>query len=109
MKLLRYGDAGGERPAVLDRHGVVRDLSGELPDLGPEQLSPGSLRRLSQLDPSSLPAIAGGPRLGVPVAGIRKFIAVGLNYADHAAEARLPVPTEPVLFSKAISCPERSE
>jgi 2,4-didehydro-3-deoxy-L-rhamnonate hydrolase len=104
MKLLRYGGAGRERPAVLDRDGVVRDLSGELPDLGPEQLSPGSLRRLSQLEPSSLPAITGEPRLGVPLAGIRKFIAVGLNYADHAAEARLPVPTEPVLFTKAISC-----
>jgi 2-keto-4-pentenoate hydratase/2-oxohepta-3-ene-1,7-dioic acid hydratase in catechol pathway len=104
MKLVRYGGVGRERPAVLDRDGVLRDLSGELPDLSPEQLGPASLQRLSQLDPSSLPSIAGEPRFGVPVAGIRKFIAVGLNYADHAAEARLPVPTEPVLFTKAISC-----
>jgi 2,4-didehydro-3-deoxy-L-rhamnonate hydrolase len=104
MKLLRYGAAGGELPGVLDRDGVVRDLSGELPDLTPEHLSPGSLRRLATLNPASLPAITGQPRLGVPVAGIRKFIAVGLNYADHAAEAGLPVPAEPVLFTKAISC-----
>jgi 2-keto-4-pentenoate hydratase/2-oxohepta-3-ene-1,7-dioic acid hydratase in catechol pathway len=104
MKLVRYGVAGGELPGVLDRDGVVRDLSGELPDLTPEHLSPGSLRRLATLNPASLPAVTGQPRLGVPVAGIRKFIAVGLNYADHAAEAGLPVPAEPVLFTKAISC-----
>jgi 2-keto-4-pentenoate hydratase/2-oxohepta-3-ene-1,7-dioic acid hydratase in catechol pathway len=104
MKLVRYGVAGGELPGVLDRDGVVRDLSGELPDLTPEHLSPGSLRRLATLNPASLPAVTGQPRLGVPVAGIRKFIAVGLNYADHAAEAGLPVPVEPVLFTKAISC-----
>jgi 2,4-didehydro-3-deoxy-L-rhamnonate hydrolase len=104
MKLVRYGVAGEELPGVLDRDGVVRDLSGELPDLTPEHLSPGSLRRLATLNPASLPAVTGQPRLGVPVAGIRKFIAVGLNYADHAAEAGLPVPAEPVLFTKAISC-----
>jgi 2-keto-4-pentenoate hydratase/2-oxohepta-3-ene-1,7-dioic acid hydratase in catechol pathway len=104
MKLLRYGDAGREKPGILDRDGTVRDLSGELEDLGGEHLSPAALRRLRHLDPRSLPAVAGQPRLGVPVAGLRKFIAVGLNYADHAAEAQLPVPTEPVLFTKAISC-----
>jgi 2,4-diketo-3-deoxy-L-fuconate hydrolase len=104
MKLLRYGPAGHEKPGVLDRAGVVRDLSGQLPDLTPDYLSAASLRRLAGLDLSSLPAVAGAPRLGVPVAGIGKFIAVGLNYADHAAEAGLPVPKEPVLFSKAISC-----
>jgi 2-keto-4-pentenoate hydratase/2-oxohepta-3-ene-1,7-dioic acid hydratase in catechol pathway len=104
MKLLRYGVPGRERPGVLDRSGVVRDLSGALPDLSPEHLGPGSLRRLAQLDLGSLPAVAGQPRLGVPVAGIGKFIAVGLNYADHAAEAHLPVPAEPVLFTKAVSC-----
>jgi 2,4-didehydro-3-deoxy-L-rhamnonate hydrolase len=104
MKLVRYGVAGRELPGVLDRDGVVRDLSGELPDLTPEHLSPSSLRRLAKLNPSSLPAVTGQPRLGVPVAGIGKFIAVGLNYADHAAEAGLPVPAEPVLFTKAISC-----
>jgi 2,4-didehydro-3-deoxy-L-rhamnonate hydrolase len=89
---------------VLDRAGVVRDLSGELPDLTPQHLGASSLRRLAALDLSSLPAIAAATRLGVPVAGIGKFIAVGLNYADHAAETGLPVPKEPVLFTKAISC-----
>ena len=104
MKLLRYGPAGQERPGILGPDGVLRDLSGRLPDVTPEQLSVGALQRLSGLDSSTLPAVTGQPRLGVPVAGIRKFIAVGLNYADHAAEAGLPVPTEPVLFTKAISC-----
>ena len=104
MKLLRYGSPGQEKPGLLDRDGVLRDLSGELPDFTPEQLSGERLRQLSKLDPATLPEVAGRPRLGVPVAGIRKFIAVGLNYADHAAEAGLPVPKEPVLFTKAISC-----
>jgi 2-keto-4-pentenoate hydratase/2-oxohepta-3-ene-1,7-dioic acid hydratase in catechol pathway len=104
MRLLRYGPVGQEKPGVLDRDGVLRDLSGELPDLTPAQLSAPSLQRLRQMDLSALPAVPGRPRLGVPVAGIGKFIAVGLNYADHAAEAALPVPKEPVLFTKAISC-----
>jgi 2,4-didehydro-3-deoxy-L-rhamnonate hydrolase len=104
MKLLRYGAAGHERPGVLDRDGVLRDLSGELPDLAPEHLGVDNLRRLAGLKLSSLPAVAGRPRLGVPIAGIGKFIAVGLNYIDHAAEAGLPLPKEPVLFTKAISC-----
>src|SRR5579863_1618968 len=104
MKLLRYGPVGQERPGILGPDGVLRDLSGRLPDLTAQQLSPHALRRLSGLDSSTLPLVAGEPRLGVPVAGIRKFIAVGLNYADHAAEAGLPVPNEPVLFTKAISC-----
>jgi 2,4-didehydro-3-deoxy-L-rhamnonate hydrolase len=104
MKLLRYGPAGREKPGLLDRDGVLRDLSQELPDLTPEQLSAARLRRLGGIDPATLPAVAGQARLGVPIAGIRKFIAVGLNYADHAAEAGLAVPAEPVLFTKAISC-----
>ncbi|MGC2459947.1 MAG: fumarylacetoacetate hydrolase family protein [Steroidobacteraceae bacterium] len=104
MKLLRYGPRGQERPGVLGRDGVIHDLSRELPDLTPEQLIPDSLRSLSKLDPGTLPAVGGEPRLGVPVAGIRKFIAVGLNYADHAAEAGMPIPQEPVVFMKAISC-----
>jgi 2,4-diketo-3-deoxy-L-fuconate hydrolase len=104
MKLLRYGPWGQEKPGVLDREHRLRDLSGVLPDLTPEQLSADRLRRLAQLDAAALPLVTGQPRLGVPVAGIRKFIAVGLNYADHAAEAGLPVPPEPVLFMKAISC-----
>ena len=104
MKLLRYGPPGQEKPGLVDREGMIRDLSGELSDLTPEHLSHDRLRQLSQLDPASLPAVAGRQRLGVPVAGIRKFIAVGLNYADHAAEAGLELPREPVLFTKAISC-----
>jgi 2,4-didehydro-3-deoxy-L-rhamnonate hydrolase len=104
MKLLRYGPLGQEKPGLLDSDGVLRDLSGELPDFTPEQLSSERLRQLSKLDPATLPEVPGRPRLGVPVAGIRKFVAVGLNYADHAAEAGLPVPKEPVLFTKAISC-----
>ena len=89
---------------MLGPDGVIHDLSRELPDLTPEQLIPDSLRSLSKLDPGTLPAVGGEPRLGVPVAGIRKFIAVGLNYADHAAEAGMPIPQEPVVFMKAISC-----
>jgi 2,4-diketo-3-deoxy-L-fuconate hydrolase len=104
MKLLRYGPWGQEKPGVVDRELRLRDLSGVLPDLTPEQLSADGLRRLAQLDAAALPLVSGQPRLGVPVAGIRKFIAVGLNYADHAAEAGLAVPPEPVLFMKAISC-----
>jgi 2,4-diketo-3-deoxy-L-fuconate hydrolase len=104
MKLLRYGPWGQEKPGVVDRDHRLRDLSGVLPDLTPEQLSADGLRRLAQLDAAALPLVSGQPRLGVPVAGIRKFIAVGLNYADHAAEAGLAVPPEPVLFMKAISC-----
>ncbi len=104
MKLLRYGPVGREKPGLLDSAGVIRDLSGRIPDLTPEQLAPAKLATLAALDPKSLPAVEGKPRLGVPVAGTRKFIAIGLNYADHAAEANLPLPPEPVIFTKAISC-----
>ena len=104
MKLLRYGPLGHEKPGLLDGAGVIRDLSGRFPDLTPDQLSPAKLATLAAIDVHSLPAVEGKPRLGIPVAGVRKFIAIGLNYADHAAEANLPVPTEPVIFTKAISC-----
>ena len=104
MKLLRYGPVGREKPGLLDSAGVIRDLSGRIPDLTPEQLAPAKLAALAALDPKSLPAVEGKPRLGVPVTGTRKFIAIGLNYADHAAEANLPLPPEPVIFTKAISC-----
>ncbi len=104
MKLLRYGPVGREKPGLLDGAGVIRDLSGRFPDLTPDQLSPAKLATLAAIDVHSLPAVEGKPRLGIPVAGVRKFIAIGLNYADHAAEANLPVPTEPVIFTKAISC-----
>ena len=103
MKLLRYGPAGRERPGLLDAEGRIRDLSAHLPDLGPDALAPERLAALARLDPSSLPLVEGTPRLGVPVAGVGKFIAIGLNYADHAAESNLPIPTEPVVFTKAIS------
>jgi 2,4-didehydro-3-deoxy-L-rhamnonate hydrolase len=104
MKLLRYGPAGHEQPGLLDSNGRIRSLAGIIPDLTPQHLSPAGLARLAAVDPASLPAATGNPRLGVPVAGTRKFIAIGLNYADHAAESNLPVPAEPVVFTKAVSC-----
>src|SRR5438309_1730210 len=104
MKLLRYGPAGREQPGILDGQGRIHALSGHIRDIGPEQLSPAGLKALSAIDPSSLPLVSGNPRLGLPFAGTRKFIAIGLNYADHAAESNLPIPQEPVVFTKAISC-----
>ena len=104
MKLLRYGPVGREKPGLLDSAGVLRDLSGRIPDLTPDQLAPAKLAALAAIDPKSLPAVEGKPRIGIPVTGSRKFIAIGLNYADHAAEANLPLPPEPVIFTKAISC-----
>ena len=104
MKLLRYGPAGRERPGLLDAQGRLRALAGAIDDLGPEQLAPASLAHLAAIDPEALPAVDGHPRLGVPVAGTRKFLAIGLNYADHAAESNLPVPAEPLVFTKAVSC-----
>lgn len=104
MKLLRYGPAGLEQPGVLDAQGGIRALAGQVRDIGPEQLSNAALRALAAIDPSSLPLVSSNPRLGVPFAGTRKFIAIGLNYADHAAESNLPIPSEPVVFTKAVSC-----
>jgi 2-keto-4-pentenoate hydratase/2-oxohepta-3-ene-1,7-dioic acid hydratase in catechol pathway len=104
MKLLRFGPRGAERPALLDTAGVIRDLSAHVADLTPAALSAESLAKLRALDPRTLPAVPGTPRIGVPVNGIGKFIAIGLNYADHAAEAGLPLPTEPTVFTKAVSC-----
>jgi 2,4-didehydro-3-deoxy-L-rhamnonate hydrolase len=103
MKLLRYGPAGQERPGLLDRDGRIRDLSDHVPDIDPRCLGTEGLAKLAGLAPESLPAVAGELRLGVPIAGIGKFIAIGLNYADHAAESNLPIPQEPVVFTKAIS------
>src|SRR5450631_775537 len=104
MRLLRYGPVGSERPGLLDRRGAIRDLSAHVPDITAETVTPAELTRLAALDPEALPVVGGTPRLGVPVRGIGKFIAIGLNYADHAKEANLPVPPEPPIFSKAISC-----
>ena len=104
MKLLRYGPPGKEKPGLLDADGRLRDLSAVVPDIGPAQLGDAALARLQRLNVDKLPLVKGTPRLGCPVAGIGKFIAIGLNYADHAAESGLPVPKEPVVFTKAISC-----
>ncbi|GAB4202836.1 MAG: fumarylacetoacetate hydrolase family protein [Tibeticola sp.] len=104
MKLVRYGRQGKEKPGLIDAEGVLRDLSAHLPDLTGEALSPASLARLARLRPKALPAVRGKPRLGCPVARVGKFVAIGLNYADHAAEAGMPLPTEPVVFMKATSC-----
>jgi 2,4-didehydro-3-deoxy-L-rhamnonate hydrolase len=104
MKLLRYGPAGSEQPGILDSQGQIRALTGRHADFGPEQLAPAALKALAAIDPTSLPVVSGNPRLGLPFSGTRKFIAIGLNYADHAAESNLPIPTEPVVFTKAVSC-----
>ncbi|MEJ7928419.1 fumarylacetoacetate hydrolase family protein [Ramlibacter sp. AN1015] len=104
MKLLRYGNPGREKPALLEAGGKLRDLSAVVPDIGPEQLGPAGLARLARLDPEKLPAVRGKPRLGCPVAQIGKLVAIGLNYADHAAEAGAPLPSEPIVFLKATSC-----
>jgi 2-keto-4-pentenoate hydratase/2-oxohepta-3-ene-1,7-dioic acid hydratase in catechol pathway len=104
MKLLRYGPAGREQPGILDSQGQIRALSGKYADFTAEQLAPAALKALAAIDPTSLPVVSGNPRLGLPFSGTRKFIAIGLNYADHAAESNLPAPTEPVIFTKAVSC-----
>jgi len=103
MKLLRYGPIGAEMPGLLDAEGQIRDLSLHVSDIGPVQLSPASLDRLRAIDPKSLPLVHGSPRIGVPVSGIGKFIAIGLNFADHAAESNAPIPKEPIVFTKAIT------
>ncbi|GHH09918.1 FAA-hydrolase [Sphingomonas glacialis] len=102
MKLCRYGPVGAEKLGLVDADGVSRDVSGIVDDITPATLD--VIERLRATDLASLREVEGEPRFGVPVAGIGKFIAVGLNYADHAAEANLPVPPEPIFFTKAISC-----
>lgn len=104
MKLLRYGPKGQEKPGTLDAEGRIRDLSGVIADITPDQLHGPALKALKAIDPTTLPVVEGQPRYGVPVNGVRKFLAIGLNYADHAAESNLPVPAEPILFTKATSC-----
>ena len=103
MKLLRHGPKGHEKPALLDAKGLVRDLSGLIGDIGPTTLSPTSLATLRSVDVSTLPVVPQG-RLAVPWAGMGKFVAIGLNYADHAAESNMPIPKEPIVFSKTTSC-----
>ncbi len=103
MKLMRLGPRGSERPALLDAQGRARDLSGVLPDITASILSPSSLERLRKIDPNTLPLIELPGRIGAPWAGCEKFICIGLNYADHAAEAGLALPKEPIIFMKPIS------
>ncbi|MHA1571409.1 MAG: fumarylacetoacetate hydrolase family protein [Alphaproteobacteria bacterium] len=103
MKLLRYGPAGAEKPGLLDNSGVIRDLSGVIDDVAGDALLPGTIARLAAMDPASLPAVDGNPRLGPCVGQVGKFMCIGLNYSDHAAESGLAVPDEPVLFMKATS------
>lgn len=103
MKLLRYGTPGREKPGLLDADGSIRDLSGVLPDIAGDALLPESLARIRTLDPASLPRVDGAPRLGPCVAGVGKFVCVGLNYSDHAAESGMRVPSEPIIFMKATS------
>jgi 2-keto-4-pentenoate hydratase/2-oxohepta-3-ene-1,7-dioic acid hydratase in catechol pathway len=104
MKLLRYGPPGQERPGLLDLDGAMRDISSVIPDIDGEALSQAGLARLASVDIATLPIVRGEPRIGVPVAAVPKFIAIGTNYRDHAIEAKLPIPTEPVVFMKATSC-----
>ena len=104
MKLVRYGTPGSEEPGLIDADGNIRGLSAHITDLKGDALSPQSLAKIGTLAPESLPLVSGNPRLGSCVSQPGNFIAVGLNYADHAAESNLPVPKEPVLFNKAPSC-----
>ena len=104
MKLVRYGNPGKEKPGLIDDHGQLRDLSAVIPDIGADQLGDVTLAKLRRLKTDKLPLVRGKPRLGSPVARVGKFIAIGLNYADHAAESGMPIPKEPVVFTKANSC-----
>ena len=104
MKLVRYGPSGREKPGLLDAAGQLRDLSAHCATIGRDELSPSGQRRLFAIDPATLPRVRGTPRLGVPFTGISKFIGIGLNYRDHAIEAGMPIPTEPIVFMKATTC-----
>jgi 2,4-didehydro-3-deoxy-L-rhamnonate hydrolase len=104
MKLCRYGKDGFEKPGMIDGEGKLRDLSKVVSNIGPNELSPRGLKMLAKVKPETLPVVANHPRLGVPYVGISKFIAIGLNYSDHAKETGAPIPTEPIVFSKATSC-----
>ena len=104
MKLVRYGNPGKEKPGLIDAEGKLRDLSGLVKDIGPDQLSDAALAKIAKVKTDKLPLVRGKPRMGCPVAGVGKFIAIGLNYADHAAESGLPIPPEPIVFMKATTC-----
>lgn len=104
MKLVRFGAVGHEKPGLIDAAGDLRDLSSCVPDIGPEQLSRYALDKLRALDVSTLPKVTGAPRLGVPFTGSTKFVAIGLNYTDHAEETGNAIPAEPIVFHKTLSC-----
>jgi len=103
MKLVRYGDVGSEKPGMLDAEGILRDLSGHVADISGDVLSDAGLAALRAVDPASLPAVEGTPRIGACVGGIGKFLCIGLNYSDHAAETGAAIPEHPILFFKANS------
>ena len=104
MKLVRFGPRGSEKPGLIDSAGELRDLSDHIRDIEGDVLSDSGLGGLASVDPSSLPLVSEKQRLGCPVAGTRHFIAIGLNYSDHAAESNMPIPSEPILFTKAVGC-----
>jgi 2-keto-4-pentenoate hydratase/2-oxohepta-3-ene-1,7-dioic acid hydratase in catechol pathway len=104
MKLVRYGNPGKEKPGLIDADGKLRDLSGVVADIGPDQLGAAGMTKLRKVNPAKLPMVRGKPRYGCPVTQVGKFIAIGLNYADHAAESGAPIPKEPVVFMKATTC-----
>ncbi|MFL6280111.1 MAG: fumarylacetoacetate hydrolase family protein [Vicinamibacterales bacterium] len=104
MNLLRYGSPGQEKPGLLDSSGAIRDLSGVVADIAGDALLPATLARIGKIDPASLPRVNGTPRIGPCVGRVGKFICIGLNYSDHAAESGMPVPKEPIVFMKATSC-----
>ena len=104
MKLVRYGNPGTEKPGLIDSDGQLRDLSAVIQDIGPQQLGDATLAKLAKLKTDKLPLVKGKPRYGCPVTGVGKFVAIGLNFADHAAESGLPIPPEPIVFMKATTC-----
>src|SRR5215475_11097305 len=103
MKLVRFGRAGAEKPGLIDDQGVLRDLSRVVKDVTPDVIAPAGLKRLRAVKVERLPVVRGRPRLGCPLAGIGKIVAIGLNYTDHAREVGLPLPKEPTIFIKANS------
>jgi 2-keto-4-pentenoate hydratase/2-oxohepta-3-ene-1,7-dioic acid hydratase in catechol pathway len=104
MKLVRYGQVGKEKPGLIDAAGRLRDLSSVIKDVTPDQLSDKALAKLAKVKTDKLPLVRGKPRMGCPVAHTGKFVAIGLNYADHAAESGMPIPKEPIVFMKTTSC-----
>src|ERR1700760_1662912 len=108
MKLVRYGEKGAEKPGLIDKSGQLRDLSGHIKDLDGAAYAPDTLKKLAALDPASLPAVSGKPRFGAPVTGISKFVAIGLNYSDHAKETGAQIPTSRISSRRPKRlCPAR--